>query len=187
MNLKEALDSRRAMREYTAAAVEEQTIRDLIGAAIMAPSAVNEQPWTFTVVRDRSVLDRFSSQAKALMLASPDFSRDHHSGHFASVLGDPEFNIFYQAPVLIVISAALAGPWAVVDCTLAAENLMLAAHGAGLGSCWIGFAQAYLNTDAGKELLGMPAAWLPVAPIIIGHPKGVAPAVPRKEPVIHWK
>ena len=187
MNLKEAIDSRRAIREYTAAAVEEQTIRDLIGAAIMAPSAVNEQPWTFTVVRDRNVLDRFSSEAKAHMLASPDFSESHHSAHFASMLGDPEFNIFYHAPVLVIISAAAAGPWAVVDCTLAAENLMLAAHGVGLGSCWIGFAQSYLDTAAGKEMFDMPKGWLPVAPIIIGHPKGVAPAVPRKEPVIHWK
>lgn len=186
MNINDAIASRRAVREYTAAAVDETTIRDLIGAAVLAPSAVNEQPWAFTVVREQDVLDRLSSAAKAHMLASPELSRGQHSTHFAEMLGDPAFQIFYHAPALIVISAAAASPWAVQDCTLAAENLMLAAHAAGLGSCWIGFAQGYLNTPEGKALLGMPAAWVAVAPIIIGHPKRLPPAVPRKEPLIHW-
>ena len=63
---------------------------------------------------------------------------------------------------------------------------MLAAYAVGLGSCWIGFAQSFLNTPAGKSMLGLPAAWVPVAPIIVGHPKGSPPSVPRKEPVIRW-
>ena len=47
---------------------------------------------------------------------------------------------------------------------------MLAAYGIGLGTCWIGFAQSYLNTEEGKGSLGLPASWTPVAPIIVGHP-----------------
>jgi nitroreductase len=77
-------------------------------------------------------------------------------------------------------------PWAVEDCALAAENLMLAARALGLGTCWIGFAQAWLGTPAGKAALDMPAAYLPVAPIIVGHPKSLPPPVPRKEPEIRW-
>ena len=87
---------------------------------------------------------------------------------------------------LILISGEAQGPWIVEDCALAAQNLMLSAHAAGLGSCWIGFAQSFLNTPAGKALLGLPAAWVPVAPIIIGHPKSASPAVPRKAPEIRW-
>jgi len=184
MDLDEAITGRRAVREYTNAAVDEQTIRRLIDAAIHAPSAVNQQPWTFTVVRDQSVLDRISHDAKIHVLATmPASSR---SGHFLSLLGNPEFHIFYHAPVLILISAVAEGPWAVEDCALAAENLMLAAYAEILGTCWIGFAQSFLNTPAGKQLLGLPAAWVSVAPVIVGHPQTTPPPVPRKEPDIHW-
>ena len=106
--------------------------------------------------------------------------------HFQEILGDPDFDIFYHAPVLVVIAAASNSPWAVEDCSLAAENLMLVAHAAGLGTCWIGFSQAWLGTAEGKELLKIPADYFPVAPIIVGHPKSVPPPVPRKEPNILW-
>jgi nitroreductase len=102
------------------------------------------------------------------------------------MLKDPHFQIFYHAPVLIVISATAAVPWCVEDCSLAAQNLMLAAYGEGLGSCWIGFAQSYLGTPAGKALLRLPPASVPVAPIIIGVARGPVPAVPRNQADIHW-
>ena len=63
---------------------------------------------------------------------------------------------------------------------------MLAARGVGLGTCWIGFAQGWLGTSEGKALLELPATYLPIAPIIVGHPKTVPPPVPRKEPEIRW-
>ena len=55
-----------------------------------------------------------------------------HSEHIRFLLSDPNFQIFYHAPVLIVISAMTEGPWIVEDCSLAAENLMLAARDIGL-------------------------------------------------------
>jgi Nitroreductase len=184
MDLNVAITGRRAVREYTAQAVDEKSIRALINAAIQAPSAVNQQPWTFTVVRDQSVLDRISREAKSHMLATmpPNPQSDHLRQH----LVDPDFHIFYHAPVLIVISASAQGSWIVEDCALAAENLMLAAHAAGLGSCWIGFAQSFLNTSEGKNMLDRPPAWVPVAPIIVGYPKAAPAPVPRNEPQIRW-
>jgi len=184
MELYEAIFGRRAVREYTQEAVDEQMIRRLINAAVHAPSAVNQQSWMFTVVRDQAALARISSNAKSHMLTSMPASP--HSDHFQSRLSDPNFHIFYHAPVLVLISAPAQGPWIVEDCALAAENLMLATYAAGLGSCWIGFAQGYLNTLDGKQILGLPAAWVPVAPIIIGHPKGSPPPVPRKQPDVRW-
>jgi len=184
MNLNEAIAGRRTIREYSAEAVDEQTIRGLIDAAVHAPSAVNQQPWTFTVVRDQTVLDRISRGAKSHMLAT--MADSPHADRFRSRLGDPGFQIFYHAPVLILISAISEGPWIVEDCALAAENLMLAAYAAGLGSGWIGFAQSYLNTPRGKQELGLPAACVPVAPIIVGRPTAKVPPVPRNSPTIHW-
>jgi nitroreductase len=184
MDLSKAITGRRAVREYTKEVVDEETIRHLIDAAVHAPSAVNQQPWTFTVVRDQSVLDRISRDAKAHMLATMPASS--HSDHIRSLLNDPNFHIFYHAPVLILISAVAEGPWAVEDCALAAENLMLAAYAAALGTCWIGFAQSFLNTPAGKTMLGLPVACVSVAPIIVGHPKAAPPPVPRKEPAVRW-
>jgi len=63
---------------------------------------------------------------------------------------------------------------------------MLSAFTEHLGTCWIGFAQSYLNTPKGKSVLGIPEQWVPVAPIIVGKPKTWPPSVPRKEPEIRW-
>jgi nitroreductase len=184
MDVNEAITGRRAVREYTTQTVDEPTIRHLIDAAVHAPSAMNEQPWTFTIVRDQSVLDSISHGAKSHMLAT--MSPSPHSDHFESLLADQKFHIFYRAPVLILISATVQGPWFVEDCALAAENLMLSAYAARLGACWIGFAQSFLNTSEGKNMLGLPAACVPVAPIIVGHPSSTPPFVPRNEPKIRW-
>lgn len=184
MNLDKAITGRRAVRDYTGEAVDEATIRGLIDAAIQAPSAVNHQPWAFTVVRNQRLLDQISHEAKIYMLAT--LPEDQLSVQFRAYLSDPKFQIFYHAPALIVISDTTGGPWAVEDCALAAENLMLAAFEARLGTCWIGFAQRFLGTDVGKSLLGCPHQWHPVAPIIVGHPAGAPLPVPRREPVISW-
>jgi nitroreductase len=184
MKIEDAILGRRSVREYTDDAVDEQTIRRLIGAAILAPSAVNQQLWTFTVARERTRLDRISRQAKAHMFATTPASEQ--SEHFQTLLGDPDFDIFYGAPALIVISATAPGPWIVEDCALAAENLMLAAFAEGLGTCWIGFAHSFLNTPEGKAALGAPAAWVPVAPIIVGRPKAWPAPPVRKAPEILW-
>ncbi len=184
MDLKEAIYTRRAVRDFTAESVDENTLLELIDAAIQAPSAVNQQPWSFCVVRDKAVLGQISREAKAHMLRTTPVGLMSH--HFDEILNDPDFDIFYHAPALIVISCKSATPWAIEDCSLAAENLMLASRGAGLGSCWIGFAQDWLGTSEGKALLKLPAAYLPVAPIIVGHPKAAPPPVPRKQPEIRW-
>ncbi len=184
MDLQEAIYTRRAVREFTAELVDEKTIHELIEAAVQAPSAINQQPCSFCVIRDKAVLAKISREAKAHMLRSTSIGLMSH--HFQQILNDANFDIFYHAPVLIVISTVADIPWAVEDCALAAENLMLAARGANLGTCWIGFAQSWLGTPEGKALLKIPPAYRPVAPIIVGHPKSAPPAVPRKQPEIRW-
>lgn len=188
MDIFAAISGRHSIREYTDQAIDEQSIRRLISAAILAPSAVNQQPWTFTVVRDQQLLDSVSRDAKAYMIATTaaDVASGDRAAHAQSMLNDPAFQIFYHAPALILICASAPGSWITEDCALAAENLMLGAHALGLGSCWIGFAQSYLNTPGGKRQLGLPDSWVSVAPIIVGHPRSSPAAVPRKDPEIRW-
>ena len=183
MDLRQAVYTRRAVREFTAEPVDEATLRTLIDAAIQAPSAVNQQPWSFCVVRDKATLDRMSNAAKTHMLGTSTAAASHH---FQEVLSDPAFHIFYHAPALVLISSVTDSPWAAENCALAAENLMLTACAQGLGTCWIGFAQAWLGTSEGKAVLNLPTAYVPVAPIVVGHPKAPPPPVPRKEPEIRW-
>ena len=63
MELNDAIFGRRSVREYASQEVDEQAIRRLIEAAVHAPNAVNQQPWMFTVVRDKAVLDKLSRAA----------------------------------------------------------------------------------------------------------------------------
>ena len=155
-----------------------------------APNASNDQPWTFTAVREQALLDRISRGAKSHILGT--MPAEPKYDHYGAVLSDPNFQIFYRAPVMIVISGIAQVPFKVEDCALAAENLMLAAHAVGLGTGWIGFSQTFFNTPDGKSALGIPATWAPFAPIIVGHPQAVRePALPgvptgRKELEIRW-
>lgn len=184
MLLHEAILGRRSVREFTSQPVDEAAIRRVIDAAVQAPSAVNEQPYTFTVLRDQDLLDRVSRGAKAHMIAT--LAGSPHADRFRMRLSDPDFQVFYHAPVMILIAGVGEVPWVVEDCALAAENLMLAAYAEGLGTCWIGFAQGFLNSPEGKHMLHLPEACVPVAPIIMGHPKAAVSAVPRKAPGIRW-
>ena len=110
MDIKEAIYTRRAVREYTSEPVDETTLRSLIDAAIQAPSAVNQQPWSFCVVRDQALLTRISDEAKAHMLRTSPMAL---TPHFHDRLIDANFHIFYHAPALILISSAEPGSWTV--------------------------------------------------------------------------
>lgn len=57
MDAREAIHTRRSIRRYTSQPVPEDTIRELLEAAMFAPSAGNQQPWHFVVIDDREILD----------------------------------------------------------------------------------------------------------------------------------
>ncbi|WP_089177959.1 nitroreductase [Bosea sp. AS-1] len=182
MEFFEALYGRRATRAFSPQPVSGPVIERLIDAAIQAPSAINEQPWDFAIIQESDLLDRIAGAAKELVsnIAEHAPPRPIHAN-----LQDPNFNILYHAPALIVISAR-TGEWAVEDGTLAAENLMLAAHALGLGSCWIGLAQRWLETEDGRRAIEIPAGFMPIAPIIIGYPSEKAAPVPRTPARTRW-
>src|SRR3989304_6098796 len=103
MELLEAINGRRSVREYTDEPVSDAALRELIDAAIQAPSAINQQPWCFIVVKDPWLLAQISDQAKAHLLKASLGAPAHP---FRDMLNDPQFHIFYHAPVLVGIGRA---------------------------------------------------------------------------------
>jgi nitroreductase len=185
MNVLEAIRTRRAVRAYLPRVVDEATVRALLNAAVQAPSAINEQLWIFAVVQDTRQLARWSDRAKRMLLDQG--SADPKTHRYNPRLVEPNFNVFYDSSTLVVIGSRQRGTYTDADCWLAAENLMLAACEAGLGSCPIGLSVPLLNSPDVKEELRFPPSAVAVAPIILGYPSAPAPAVPRAEPqILSW-
>jgi nitroreductase len=187
-SLRDTINQRRSVRSYTGHKLDRATVGELLAAAVRAPTAIHEEPWQFLIVQDDATLRRLSDRAKALFAVEVQrLHLDRRSGGL-DVFAQPGFNVFYDAGTLIVICAKPMGPFVVADCWLAAENLMLAAHGLGLGSCVIGSAVAALNEADVKRELGIPADSTAVAPLIVGTPKGDWPATARKPPeILGWR
>lgn len=175
MDVREAIYRRRAVRDYQQAPVPEQKIRELIDAAIHAPTGRNLQPWAFVVIQDRELLERLSRRVRLMMNA------EAHAD-------DPEFNVFYNANTLVLLCAKSVGYHPDWDCCLAAENLMIIATSMGLGTCPIGSARTVFELGDVKELLSIPDDYDPVLPVIVGYPKDV-PRAPAREPaqILSWK
>jgi nitroreductase len=184
ISVTEAIHGRRSVRSYTPQRLEQATVRALLDCAVWAPTAVHEEPWLFVVVQDKTVLKSLSDRAKKIFAAQPARENPDQARRLREILGQPDFNVFYDAGTLIVICAKPMGQFVVADCWLAAENLMLAAYEKGLASCVIGFAVPALNTPEIKAELGIPADCTAIAPIIVGVPSGETPRTTRKEPAI---
>ena len=188
MSVMDAIYHRRAVRDYTPQKIDQAVIRTLLDAAVHAPTAMHEEPWSFAVVQDKNLLNRLSDSAKERVRSEAQGSDFHHAKHSLELVNKPDFHVFYNAGTLIVIYSKFQGSFVVADCWLAAENLMLAACAKGLGTCVIGFAVSALNTPEWKAELKIPVEMTAIAPIIVGVPAGETPPVPRKQPeIVTWK
>lgn len=183
MDIFEAVRGRRSVRDYQDRAPSRDLIAQVIADAVQAPNSMNRQAWRFTVVEGVADLEAISQAAKAFALASAPPDRRAALG---PSLESPTFDIFYNAPALVVIWAVQADPMAAQDCCLAAQTLMLSAYARGLGSCWIGFAEGWLNTPEGRRRLGAAEDHVAVAPIIIGYARDAPKPPGRREPDIAW-
>lgn len=154
----EAIHARRSIRKFTAEPVTEGEIEELLGAAMAAPSAGNQQPWHFVVVRDRALLD-----------AVPSFHPHARMAAQASVgilvCGDPTLEKHQ-------------GMW-VQDCAAATENLLLAVTALGLGAVWCGVHPRQEREEGFRKLLGVPPHVVPFAFVPIGRPGEEKPPAQR--------
>lgn len=186
MDVIDAIYSRRSVRAYGDQPVDQATVDALLKAATHAPSSMNEQPWAFVVVQDSKELTRWSERVKAHVLKR--LKPDSPLIKYRDMLADPDYHVFHHAGTLIIICARPGAHNGEEDCSLAAQNLMLAAHAMGLGTCPIGFARPWLNLAGSKRECAIPATYTAVFPVIVGYPKGETAAVARKEPeILLWR
>ena len=161
MEVLEAIRTRRSIRRYGPGEVTWEQVETLIDAARWAPSAGNLQPWEFVVVQDPSTKERLARAALNQRFIA-------------------------QAPVVIVVcadpmrSGSVYGPrgaelYCIQDTAAATQNMLLAAHALGLGTCWVGAFDEYEV----RHVLGIPPDIRPVAIVPVGRP-AESPRPPRR-------
>ena len=158
-----AIRERRSIRKYEEKPVPKEVVDELLSAAVMAPSAMNRQPWEFIVVTDRKMISELSGGVKkqAWLIG--------YAQKYAEMFTSGEDLIFYSAPLLVIVTAPKNYEWAELDCGILAQTMFLAAHSLGLGSCFVGFGRM-LNKDAeALRMLGVPPDREICAPLIFGY------------------
>jgi len=175
---------RRSVRKYSTKDVPDDIIHEIIRAGTYAPTAVNKQPWRFVVIKNRKLIDELDEKAKKIFVSIYKDSDIPELAAYAKNLAKPEVRILYNAPVFILVFAS-PDAFNEHDCALAAENMMLAAHSLGIGSCWIGLAAGLGADEAFLKNMDIPRGHTLVAPLIFGYPgRGALPAPPRNADVI---
>ncbi len=179
MELAEAIRGRRSVRKYKSDPIPEKTVRELLELAAWAPSGMNTQPWLFEVVEGKEYLKNLSDRCRDFILERMEDIPALRN--YRTMLSNPDYNIFYGAPVLVLIYANTNAFTYVNDCSMAAQNLMLSAWDRGIGSCWIGFARGFCDTPEFKDELKVPPGYELVAPVILGYPADPPAKGARKE------
>jgi nitroreductase len=163
MRLSEKLSllfGRRSVRKYEPKAIPDEMIGDLLAAGMAAPSACAKDPWRFVVVRDRARLQEIANDLPhGRMLASAPLG--------IVVCGD--LNVAHDGQLSYLLQ----------DCSAAIQNILLAAHGLGLGACWLGVHPRLPRMEAMTRILQLPVSIVPVSCIAIGWPAEVKPARTR--------
>jgi F420 biosynthesis protein FbiB-like protein len=175
-----AFEARRSIRRYLPLRVARDLIDSLLTAATAAPSAHNRQPWRFFVVEGAATKDRLAramgerlradrlADGDAVEAIEADVARSH-----ARIAG---------APVLVVVCMTMADmdrypderrsraerAMATQGTAMAAQNLLLAAHAAGLGACWM--CAPLFCPDTVGATLALPQDWEPQAIVTLGYP-----------------
>ena len=161
MDVTKAILSRRSIRKYAKEPVPDEDIEALLNAAMHAPSAVNERPWHFVVIKDRKIRDAISRIS-------------------------PTAPMVKYAPVAIAVCAdknleKIPGLWA-LDCSAATENILLAATARRLGAVWTAVYPFEDRIEGIKELLNLPANVIPLCVVPVWHPAETPAPVDRFNP-----
>jgi nitroreductase len=163
--------TRRSVKKYLDKEVPHELLEEIVKAGTYAPSGMNRQPSVILAVTNKALISRLSRMN-------------------AEVLGTDK-DPFYGAPAVLVVLVDKSVNTRIYDGSLVMENLMLAAHSLGLGSCWIHRAKEMFESEEGKSILkelGLSEAYEGVGNCIVGYaaPDAVKPQSPRKKDAVIW-
>ena len=187
--------SRRSCRNFTGEPVPRPVLEDLVKIGTTAPSGTNSQGWTFTTLPSRAAVMKLGNAVGAFfkrinrmaenpllrqglrLIGRPELAgyyRDYHQS-VAEGLADWEERgrdrLLHGAPAVIIVGSIPGGSCPAEDALLATQNILLAAHAMGLGTCLIGFAVSAMQKDGRiKDLLKIPREENVHAVIALGHP-----------------
>jgi len=195
----EVILKRRSIRKYKEKQVPEYLVKRILEAGRFAPSQGNCQPWKFVVVRDKEILDdmeKFVIDKCKTFYSLLNYRRggikgklswvfaklmirimknDLHPIPFGAVeiMSQERFRLFHGAPTVIFIlmdERGIGKPQ--VDVGICGENMVLAAHSFGLGTCWVGFVEVLRLASKWKKLLGVEYPYHIIEGITVGYPFG---------------
>lgn len=197
----ETIKKRRSTRLYEQKPVPRNIINAIIEAGNAAPfvSEKRFQPWRFVVVENPEFKQKLVQTTLPIWKNATGSMKDTHPEIYEmgmklyDVLDDPKDPVYYNAPVIIFVIAPSRNN---VCCSLACENMMVAATSLGLGSCYTGFGAMVKGNADVVEALELKEDERIYGPILIGYPKinpsaevasalsGIGPN--KKEPIIKW-
>ena len=164
-NFLEIIRTRRSCRSYKPEQVTDEQLNAVLEAGTYAPTSRGLQSPFIVAVQKKELLERLAQMN-------------------AEVMG-VTLNPYYDAPTYILVLVPADAPNGVQDASLVMENMMLAAHAQGLGSCWIHREREIFATEEGKKMMqewGLPEGLVGVAALALGYPAAEpSPAKPRKE------
>lgn len=162
--------TRRSIRKFKDEPVPEEIVAKIAEAGTWAPTGMGKQSPIIIAVTDKKMRDRISELNAGVMGGK----------------NDP----FYGAPAILIVLADRKVPTYIYDGSLVMENLMLAAHDLGIGSCWIHRAKEVFNTEEGKAILkdlGIEGDYEGIGNCILGYADCEDPQPkPRKENYVYW-
>ena len=164
-NFLDIIRTRRSCRSYKQQQITDEQLNVVLEAGTYAPTSRGLQSPFIVAIQNKDLLKQLAEMNAEVMGATT--------------------NPYYDAPTYILVFVPDGFANGVYDAALVLENMMLAAHAQGLGSCWIHREREMFATEEGKELMkqwGLPDGLVGIGALALGYPEGEpAPAKPRKE------
>ena len=180
----QVLLSRRAIRAYENKPVSRADLETIVQCGQYAATGMGLQPWHFTVVTDRALLDQISQANRRVLLDDPNTPPP-----VREMAQSDSFDSFRGAPACIFVCGENDAVNTIADCANATQNMAVAAKALGLGSCYLASHKVSLLTPAGaalKEKLGIPAGYIPYFALAVGYAAEDPQPAPRKEGAVNF-
>lgn len=168
-NVFEVIKDRRSTRAFKPEQIERADLEQILEAGSWAPSGKGFQGWHFCALHSVEKVGRLAAAIRAALQL-------------------PESYCFYGAPTLVIVSYLREHPHAWLDGAAAVQNMLLAAEGLGLGSCWINQLRVCCDDPAVRPLLtelGVPENHLVIACVALGQIAQPTAPKPRAEGIIN--